>query len=286
MSLLSQPRYELVPLKSVERAIADLPDGSTTSITCSPVKGIETTLDLAERVIGLGHRAVPHIAARMVTGPDHCRHIATRLQNMGATELFLVAGDQDQPLGPYADGLSFLKDFLSTEHGLKTVGSTAYPDGHALIDAHKISDALHSKQELILSAGLNSFVSTQMCFDAAKTLRWLETERAAGLTVPVHLGLPGVVDRTKLLTLGARLGIGASMRFLTKNRKSITKLLTTSSYDPMELISPIEPRAASLGIESLHLFTFNEVGATAKWITEARSSAENRQVSGAKISIY
>jgi methylenetetrahydrofolate reductase (NADPH) len=269
MTLLSHPRYELVPLKSVEQAIADLPAGSTASVTCSPVKGIDTTLELSERVIGLGHHAVPHIAARMVTGPEHCRQIAARLRSMGATELFVVAGDQDPPLGPYTDGLSFLRDFLETDHRLRIVGSTAYPDGHALIESTKISAALHAKQELILAAGLESFVSTQMCFDADKIVRWLTAERAAGLTVPVHLGLPGVVDRTKLLTLGARLGIGASMRFLTKNRKSITKLLTTSNYDPMELVGPIEKHADALGVHSLHLFTFNEVGATAKWLEEA-----------------
>ncbi len=272
MNLLNNPRYELVPLKSVEQAIADLPPRSTASVTCSPVKGVEVTLDLAARVTELGHHAVPHIAARMVNGPEHCRSIAARLRSIGLTELFVVAGDQDPPLGPYSDGLSFLRDFLETDHGLEIIGSTGYPDGHALIDSAKITAALHAKQEIILNAGLKSFVSTQMCFDATKTLNWLRAERAAGLTVPVHLGLPGVVDRTKLLTLGARLGIGASMRFLTKNRKSITKLLTTSHYDPMELIQPISVHADALGIESLHLFTFNEVGATAKWVAGVSDS--------------
>jgi methylenetetrahydrofolate reductase (NADPH) len=267
-ALLAHSRYELIPLKSVEQAISDLPPNSEASVTCSPAKGIDATLDLTERVLALGHHAVPHIAARMVEGPQHCARIAARLKAMGAKELFVVAGDQDPPVGPYVDGLTFLKDFLNTDHGLTTIGSTAYPDGHALIDSGKISAALHDKQNLILSAGLKSCVSTQMCFDAKKIQTWLAAERAAGLTIPVHLGLPGVVDRTKLITLGARLGIGASVRFLTKNRKSITKLLTTSHYDPMELIEPLAPSVESLGITGLHLFTFNEVGATAKWVNQ------------------
>ncbi len=53
-------------------------------------------------------------------------------------------------------------------------------------------------------AGLSSFVSTQMCFDPALIRTWLEGEREAGLRSTVHLGIPGVVDRTKLLTLGGR----------------------------------------------------------------------------------
>jgi methylenetetrahydrofolate reductase (NADPH) len=261
-------RYELIPLKSAEQAIADLPPASQTSVTCSPNKGIIGTLDLAERVIQAGHHAVPHLAARMVEGPEHVRNIARRLRSMGATEIFVVAGDQDPPLGPYADGLSFLQELLSTDHGLSIIGSTAYPDGHALIEDGKIRAALFAKQQLILSAGLQSFVSTQMCFDPQKIVSWLENERRNGLTVPVHLGLPGAVDRTKLVTLGARLGIGASLRFLTKNRKSIVKLMSSSTYDPAELINPLAPHFERLGIDSVHMFTFNEVGATVKWLSE------------------
>jgi methylenetetrahydrofolate reductase (NADPH) len=257
--------YELIPLKSVEQAIADLPPESSVSVTCSPVKGIGTTLELSQRVADLGHHVIPHIAARMVEGPQHAAQIAASLKASGISELFVVAGDQDPPLGPYADGASFIREFLNHDHGLTTIGSTAYPDGHALISPELIRAALFDKQQLILSAGLQSFVSTQMCFDAKRIVSWLETERAAGLTVPVHLGLPGAVDRTKLITLGARLGIGASMRFLTKNRKSITKLLSASSYDPAELVTPLAPHMDRLGITALHLFTFNEVGATAKW---------------------
>jgi methylenetetrahydrofolate reductase (NADPH) len=268
------PRFELIPLKSVEQAIADLPPGAEASVTCSPVKGIEATLDLTARVIGLGHHAVPHIAARMVEGQQHVNYIATRLKAMGAKELFVVAGDQDPPLGPYVDGLSFLKDFLNADHGLTTIGSTAYPDGHALIDAGRLHEAMHAKAELIWSAGLQTFVSTQMCFDANKTLGWLEAERQAGFRAPVHLGLPGAVDRAKLVTLGARLGIGASLRFLSKNRKSITKLMTTSHYDPMELLDDVLPHADRLGITGMHLFTFNEVGKTAAWLSQFASATQ------------
>ncbi len=257
--------YELIPLKSVEQAILDLPPQSDVSVTCSPVKGIGATLELSARVAGLGHHVIPHIAARMVEGPQHAAQIASSLKASNIAELFVVAGDQDPPLGPYSDGASFLREFLNHDHGLTTIGSTAYPDGHALIAPELIRNASLDKQQLVLSAGLQSFVSTQMCFDAKRIVSWLEAERAAGLSVPVHLGLPGAVDRTKLITLGARLGIGASMRFLTKNRKSITKLLSASSYDPAELVDPLSSHFDRLNISALHLFTFNEVASTAKW---------------------
>ncbi|NCU81044.1 MAG: methylenetetrahydrofolate reductase, partial [Acidimicrobiia bacterium] len=32
--------------------------------------------------------------------------------------------------------------------------------------------------------------------------------------MPIQLGVPGVVDRTRLMTLGVRVGVGQSMRYL------------------------------------------------------------------------
>ena len=42
--------------------------------------------------------------------------------------------------------------------------------------------------------------------------------RAAGVTLPVHLGVPGVAEITKLMTIAARIGVADSARYLKKNR--------------------------------------------------------------------
>ena len=42
--------------------------------------------------------------------------------------------------------------------------------------------------------------------------------RASGVTLPVHIGLPGVADLTKLLTISGRIGVADSARYLKKNR--------------------------------------------------------------------
>ena len=73
------------------------------------------------------------------------------------------------------------------------------------------------------------------------------------------------MDRARLLTMGARLGVGASLRYLRKNRASVTRMLSFSGYDPSQLIDPIAPHADRLGITGLHLFTFNNVADTVAW---------------------
>lgn len=265
MSLLQSARFEIIPLKSADAAIAALPPRSEVSVTCSPAKGIAATIELCERVLAHGHHPVPHFAARMVEGPQHVASLATSLRNMGITELFVVGGDQPDPLGPYVDGLGFLQELLTHDHGLTAIGFPAYPDGHGVIPRGPLRDAMLAKTSLVESAGLRTFVSTQMCFDSALFEKWLRAERRSGFTPPVHLGVPGVIDKLKLMTMGARLGVGSSMRFLKKNRATMGRLLLPGGYEPSDLVNALDPVADELNISGLHLFTFNEVAATSAW---------------------
>src|ERR1019366_10497835 len=65
--LLEHPRYEVFPASSVEDAVAEwVPAGLTVTVTASPAKGLDATLDLAERLAARGYRGVPHVSARPV----------------------------------------------------------------------------------------------------------------------------------------------------------------------------------------------------------------------------
>ncbi|MGB1724570.1 MAG: hypothetical protein ACPHJ1_09945, partial [Ilumatobacteraceae bacterium] len=87
-------------------------------------------------------------------------------------------------------------------------------------------------------------------------LDWLRAERAAGVHLPIRLGLPGVVDRTRLMTVGTRLGIGASLRYLSKNRSTVMALMSPGGFDPTDMV---------VDIEAIHSFTFNSVADTRLW---------------------
>ena len=188
---------EVIPMKSLDNAREHLPAGSTLSVTCSPAKGIEETQRLTEEFQSEGFDPVPHISARMVRDRAHTAELAAWLKRNDLKRMFLVGGDQDPP-GGYFDAVAFLRDFLEEDHGLDALGVTSYPDHHAFISDEQLHDALHTKQALLAEAGLAGWCSTQMCFDATDIEAWLRRERAAGLTLPVHLGVSGVVDKTKL----------------------------------------------------------------------------------------
>ena len=263
--LVAEARYEVIPLKNLEPQIPHLPAGCSVSVTCSPTKGQQATLDLTARLADLGHLAVPHLSARLVEDRAQVAALARFCRDQGVQEVFLVAGDPPQPAGPYDGVVAFLRDFLAEDHGLRRIGITAYPDGHALIPLPVLHEALHTKQTLLAEAGVSGFASTQMCFDVRRWTEWCERERAAGFALPVHIGVPGAIDRAKLLSMGMRLGIGQSMRFVKKQGGALGRLFRPGGYDPMRLITPLARRADDLGLEGLHLFTFNNVEATVAW---------------------
>ena len=267
LALIDAMTFEVIPLTSLDTAIDALPPGSRVSVTASPVKGLAATLQITEQLLERGHQAIPHLSARLVRDRAHVTELAAWTRTTGVTTMFLVGGDVADP-GPYADALGLLRDLLEADHGLDTVGVTSYPDGHPLIDDRALHAALHGKQELLAEAGLRGYCSTQMCFDPQRIAGWLGNQRDEGLTLPVHLGIAGIVDRAKLLRMGGRLGIGPSLRYLRKNRAAITKMMTKLSYDPNDLLDALSSQFADLNITGLHVFTFNQVEATAGWRAE------------------
>ncbi len=275
-NLVENMVFELIPLKSAPDAIAALPANSHVSVTASPVKGLDATKELTADVMAAGHTPVPHIAARLVESKEHTAELAKWMKDEGLTKLFCVAGDAEEPAGPYEGAHSFLTDLFETDHRLETVGITSYPDGHALISSEICHEQLHAKQALLAEAGVAGWASTQMCFDTDLITSWLRAERDAGFTLPVQLGIPGVVDKAKLMTMGVRLGVGASLRFLKKNRAAVTKLMAPGAYDPDDILLPMTNDLEALGVSGLHVFTFNQVENTEAWrqqvINESRIS--------------
>ena len=99
---LRRPRYEVIPLDGIEQAVLDhVPKETTLAVTSSPSRGVGPTLDLAESLSGLGYQVVPHLAARLVRDGAHLAEILDRMRGMGAREVFVIAGDADEPAGEF-----------------------------------------------------------------------------------------------------------------------------------------------------------------------------------------
>ena len=275
--LLADAQWELIPLRNLAEQLAYLPPAAPVSVTASASKTLEDTLDLTAELRALGHRPVPHIAARMVRSRDHLEELLGRIESMGLSEIFLVGGDVTSPAGPFDSAVGLLEALREISHSLTHIGVTSYPEGHALITDAVLHEALHVKQVLLAEAGIEGHAATQMCFHPKAILEWLAAERDSGFTLPVHLGIPGAVDPARLLRIGTRLGVGASLRYLRKNTGAVARLLRPGGYDPSGPLDQIAPHAERLGIAGLHVFTFNAIADTIAWRETALAETSSRR---------
>jgi methylenetetrahydrofolate reductase (NADPH) len=111
-------------------------------------------------------------------------------------------------------------------------------------------------------------MTTQLCFDPTAVATWLAARRAEGLTLPVHVGVPGVAEPQRLLAISARIGVADTHRFLVKNTRFIARLIRSGGfYRPDGLLEGLAPVVAdpSAGIVDLHVYTFNAVDVTERW---------------------
>jgi methylenetetrahydrofolate reductase (NADPH) len=258
-NLLAAPRFELVPFRGAEEEAASLPDAATVTVTCSPRRGIEATVELARRLAGHGFTAVPHLVARLVEGRGHLEDMVGRLANAGVTKVFVIGGDLSEPVGPYDSALDVLGALEEMGRPFPSMGVAGYPERHPFIDANVLVQALLDKQRFA------DHIVTQICFEPDRIISWLQGIRRRGVTIPVHVGLPGAVSRRKLLEIALRIGVGDSTRYLTKHGSLVARMMRRASYRPDAVLAGLAAAPARLGIAGLHLNTFNQVRSTERW---------------------
>lgn len=261
--LLAAPQLELMPTRDAADRFEGLPEWATVTVTCAPRRGLAPTLDLVERLAARGFRAVPHVAARQVRDAAELAGVLGRLDRAGVREAFVVAGDALVPAGEFPDGPALLRAMDRLGHSLTRIGVPGYPEGHPSVPDDALWAALREKQPHA------HYVVTQMCFDAAALRGFVAEARRRGITLPVLVGLPGAVDAGTLLRLGVRIGVGDSLRFALGHRGVAGTLLRPGRYRPDALLGELDAGEFA----GLHLFTFNQVDPTLRWLTEARRRA-------------
>lgn len=257
---VDQIRYEVIPCDSALREAREAPTPLTLTVTCSPTHGNDHTVDVACKLRGMGHTVIVHLAARMVRGPEHLEELLTRMASHGIADVFLVGGDATQPAGPYASALELLPALRASRVAPRTIGVAAYPEGHPLIGDEALVDSLRQKNDLA------DYMTTQLCFDSGALLRWLEGIREAGVSLPLYVGVPGIVERRRLLEISLRVGVGASLSFVRKQR-GLRRVLAARVDVTRRLFSAYAPLLGNeFGIAGMHLYTFNALNRTARFV--------------------
>ena len=259
--LLDGARYEVMPTPSIaEKVLEHVPVTVPVTVTAAPGKGLAATLEVAEALSAAGYRTVPHLAARMVSGRSELAEVVARLAEAGVTAVFVPGGDADPPAGDYTSALDLLRDLDGLEHPFTEVGITGYPESHPTIDDDVTVQSMWDKR---LHA---THIVSNMTFDAEHLGTWCERVRRRGVTLPLIVGVPGPVERTKLLGMAGKIGVGESLRFLRK-QKSVFARIAAPGFSTDRFVHRVAALAANpaLGIEGLHVFTFNQVEVIEAW---------------------
>jgi methylenetetrahydrofolate reductase (NADPH) len=260
--LLGRVRYEVIPTDTIEdKVLASVPRDVTLTVTASPVKGLAATLELAERFAGHGYRVVPHISARLVVDEVHLKDIVERMRAIGIDDVFVPAGDADPPAGQYDSALPVLTELTAIGRPFSQVGITGYPESHPAIDDDITVQAMWDKRTH------GTYIVSNLCFDPAVLVTWIRRVRRRNVTLPIQVGLAGPVERTKLVAMAAKIGVGESAKFLTKHPSWLLRLAAPGGYSPERLLQSgadylTLPEA---GVAGLHVFTFNQVAETEAW---------------------
>jgi methylenetetrahydrofolate reductase (NADPH) len=267
--LLAGARFEVVPLRGAEEEADHLAPGTTVTVTCSPRRGVDPTADLAARLADRGFRAVPHLAARGIRSAGHLRGLVERLVAAGIDEVFIIGGDDREPVGPYVAALELMDALDDLGRPFARIGVAGYPERHPFIERRELFRALVDKQDRA------SYVVTQICFDPSAVAGWLEDLRDRGIALPVYVGVPGAVTRRRLLEIALRIGVGDSIRYLSKHGGLVARLLQRGSFRPDPFLAGLSAHVARPGhpVAGLHINTFNQVRTTERWRQRAMAAS-------------
>jgi methylenetetrahydrofolate reductase (NADPH) len=262
IGFLRAPRYEVLPTEDIEGIVlAHVPNDVTITVTASPRRGMDATINLASRLARQGYKVVPHLSARLIRDASHLKEILAAANEMGAHDVFVIAGDAREPAGQFPDSVSLLEAMMQAGHTLSDVGVSGYPESHSFIDDDMTIQAMWDKRRIA------TYIVSNLCFDPRVVKKWVGRVRRRRVELPIHIGMAGVADPAKLLRISTRIGVVDSARFLRGHSNWFLRMLQPGGYDPERFVNALLPDLAAPDrkVAGLHVFTFNEIEPTERW---------------------
>ena len=241
--------------------------GTTVAVTFLPGSDFADTIATAKRLKDEGFEPAPHFAARSIPSRPDFEDYLRRLQGeVGVDQVVALAGAVDSPLGPFESSMQLLETGLFEKHGIKTIGVAGHPEGNPDIPERELSAALAWKNAYAENSEAALYIATQFCFEAEPIIAWDRAMRAAGNRLPIHIGVPGLATIKTLLMHAKNCGIGNSMRFITRQARNVTKLMTVSAPDKLVLdLARYHATDPSCGISHVHMYPLGGMRRSAAW---------------------
>lgn len=243
-----------------------IPAGTSVYIAHVPGAELAEVVEMAGRLLKLGYDPVPHLAARRIAGKALLESVLADLQKLGVDHVLVIAGDVPAPEGEFEGAMDILNTGLLEKYGIRTLGVSGHPEGNASLSDKVLNQALDAKAAWAAGTQLDVHLVTQFGFDTEAMPKWEKETTARGITLPIHMGMAGPTSMKRLIDMGVRCGIGASLRMLRKRAAALANALKVSGPD--QLITATAKYISSnpgTRITKAHFFALGGVEKTARW---------------------
>jgi methylenetetrahydrofolate reductase (NADPH) len=275
-SLLQGYSIEVMP-RTAEK-VEDLRDllPADTRVYIAHIEGtpIEDMVATAKRVASEGFPVMPHFPARIIKDRATLNDWIARYQGeAGVDQALLLAGGVDKPHGDFHSSMQLLESGAFGDAGFKRLHVAGHPEGNRDIDADgsmtNVTAALRWKQAFSETSDAKMALATQFAFEAGPIIKWADDLKAAGITLPIHIGIAGPAKLQTLIKFAIACGVGPSLKVLQKRAMDVTKLLLP--YEPTEVLTQLAAHKAAnpdFNITNVHFFPLGGIKTNATWAIE------------------
>jgi len=256
-----------------------LPSGTRVYIAHLDGTPIKDMVATAKRLTDEGFDVMPHFPARIIQDAATLENwIAMYQGEAGVKQALLLAGGVNTPQGDFDSSMQLLDTGLFDKAGFNRLHVAGHPEGNKDIDPDgsmkNVNDALSWKQEFSKRTDAQMALATQFCFESQPIIEWVDGLKAAGIDIPVHIGIAGPAKLQTMIKFAIACGVGPSLKVLQKRAMDVTKLMLP--YEPTQVVAELaEHKAANpdFNIESVHFFPLGGIKTNAQWAQDNGAEA-------------
>jgi methylenetetrahydrofolate reductase (NADPH) len=271
--LLDGFSIEVMPRTAAKVArFADiLPAGTRVYVAHIDGTPIADMVKTAARIAREGFEVMPHVPARSIPGRAALAEWIGRYRDEAGVEgALLLGGGRAAPAGPYHSSMQLMETGLFDRAGFRRLHVAGHPEGNKDICPDGREDALMAalrwKQEFAELSDLEMAVVTQFVFDARPVIGWAARLRAAGVRLPIHVGVAGPAKLQTLIKYALACGVGPSVRVLQRRAADVTRLMRP--FAPDEVLADLAAHKAAhpeFQLERVHLFPLGGIDKAAEY---------------------
>lgn len=267
--------YSIEVMPGTAEKIADfrdyLPKGTRVYIAHIDGVAIGDMVATAARLNAQGYVVVPHFAARIIKDKTTLADWIARYQGeANVDQALLLAGGLKHACGDFENSMQLLETGLFDAAGFSYLNVAGHPEGNRDIDADgsdkNLMVALGWKQDFANRSDAEMAITTQLMFSAKPVFDWADRLRAAGVDLPIHIGIAGPAKLQTLVKFSIACGVGASLKVLQRRARDVTKLLLP--FEPDALLAEFAAHKSAnpdSKIEQVHFFPLGGIKANANW---------------------